>query len=53
MKAFLFEENDAYLSNYSKALDFMTRHADEPTVVFLYSVHTDHADISFNGCLRI
>lgn len=38
-----FEENDAYLSNYSKALDFMIRHADEPTVVFLYSVHTDHA----------
>lgn len=38
-----FQENDGYLSNYAKALDFMTNHADEPTVVFLYSVHTDHA----------
>lgn len=38
-----FEDNDAYTANYAKALDFMIRHRDEPTVVFLYTVHTDHA----------
>lgn len=38
-----FEENDGYTGNYAKALDFMTRHRDEPTMVFLYTVHTDHA----------
>lgn len=38
-----FEENDEYLDNYSKALDFMRAHRDEPCTVFLYSVHTDHA----------
>lgn len=38
-----FEENDAYTGNYAKALDFMIKHRDEPTTVFLYTVHTDHA----------
>ena len=38
-----FEENDGYLNNYSKALDFMRTHRNEPWTVFLYSVHTDHA----------
>ena len=38
-----FEENDEYLKNYSKAFDFIKRNKDNPTLVFLYSVHTDHA----------
>lgn len=36
-------ENDAYVPNYEKALAFMERHREQPTLVFLYSVHTDHA----------
>lgn len=36
-------ENDAYKPYYDKAFAFMTAHRDEPTLVFLYSVHTDHA----------
>lgn len=36
-------ENDAYVPYYEKALKFMTTHRNEPTLVFLYSVHTDHA----------
>ncbi|NCC09150.1 MAG: nucleotide pyrophosphatase [Bacteroidia bacterium] len=36
-------ENDAYVPNYEKALTFLVEHRKEPTVVFLYSVHTDHA----------
>lgn len=38
-----FEENDRYTDNYNKAFDFMLKHRNEPTVVFLYTVHTDHA----------
>lgn len=38
-----FLENDAYVPNYDKAFQFMTNHRNEPTLVFLYSVHTDHA----------
>ena len=38
-----FLEEDGYVPNYEKALRFMADHRDEPTVVFLYSVHTDHA----------
>lgn len=38
-----FEENDKYQSNYSKALNFIAQHQKDPTLVFLYSVHTDHA----------
>lgn len=38
-----YEENDAYLSNYQKAFDFVVKNRKHPTVVFLYSVHTDHA----------
>lgn len=38
-----FLENDAYVTNYEKAFRFMTNHRNEPTLVFLYSVHTDHA----------
>lgn len=36
-------EKDAYVPNYEKALRFLIAHQDVPTLVFLYSVHTDHA----------
>lgn len=35
-------ENDAYIPNYEKAFDFIVKNRDFPTLVFLYSVHTDH-----------
>lgn len=38
-----FEENDGYAGNYEKAFRFITAHRDAPQLVFLYSVHTDHA----------
>lgn len=38
-----FLENDAYVPNYEKAIRFIKTHRNSPTVVFLYSVHTDHA----------
>lgn len=38
-----FLENDGYVPNYQKAYDFIVRHQEEPVLVFLYSVHTDHA----------
>ena len=36
-------ENDAYLPNYEKALSFLMENRKNPTLVFLYSVQTDHA----------
>lgn len=36
-------ENDAYVPYYDRALEFMLENRDKPTLVFLYSVHTDHA----------
>lgn len=36
-------EKDEYIPNYQKAINFIVRNQDKPTVVFLYSVHTDHA----------
>ena len=36
-------ENDTYISNYDKALEFLVKNQDFPSLVFLYSVHTDHA----------
>lgn len=36
-------EKDAYVPNYEKALKFIDTNRDYPTLVFLYSVHTDHA----------
>lgn len=36
-------EKDAYIPNYEKAFDFIVRNQDSPMLVFLYSVHTDHA----------
>lgn len=38
-----FGENDSYRENYDKAFRFISAHRDEPQLVFLYSVHTDHA----------
>ncbi len=42
-----FGENDAYLENYNKAFDFLLRNQKNPTLAFLYSVHTDHAGHGF------
>lgn len=36
-------EKDAYVPNYEKALSFLKENRKHPTLVFLYSVHTDHA----------
>ena len=36
-------EQDAYIPNYEKALSFLINNRRNPTLVFLYSVHTDHA----------
>lgn len=38
-----FLKDDAYIPNYKKALKFLKKNQNVPTVVFLYSVHTDHA----------
>ena len=36
-------EKDAYVPNYEKAFSFLKANRTDPTLVFLYSVHTDHA----------
>lgn len=38
-----FLKKDAYLANYEKAFNFLVNNREAPTLVFLYSVHTDHA----------
>jgi len=38
-----YEKNDGYASNYEKALRFIIGNKENPALVFLYSVHTDHA----------
>lgn len=38
-----YEDNDEYLSNYTKAFDFIKNNEENPSLIFLYSVHTDHA----------
>lgn len=38
-----FEENDEYSINYGKAFDFIVKNQENPSLVFLYSVHIDHA----------
>lgn len=38
-----FEEDDKYKNNYSKAVKFIGENKNDPTLVFLYSVHVDHA----------
>ena len=42
-------EKDEYIPNYQKAINFIVRNQDKPTVVFLYSVHTDHAGHRHKG----
>lgn len=36
-------KDDAYIENYEKAINFIVKNKKDPTLVFLYSVHTDHA----------
>jgi predicted AlkP superfamily pyrophosphatase or phosphodiesterase len=43
----VFEENDGYQMNYGKAFDFMLKNRKDPALIFLYSVHTDHAGHEF------
>ncbi len=38
-----FQYNDGYDSNYHKAYEFIVKNQKHPQLVFLYSVHTDHA----------
>ncbi len=38
-----FEDSDRFESNYSKAINFIKKNKSEPALIFLYSVHTDHA----------
>ena len=38
-----YREKDAYIENYEKAFNFLVENRETPTLVFLYSVHTDHA----------
>ena len=38
-----FEANDGYRENCAKALAFLKANRDNPALVFLYDVHTDHA----------
>ena len=42
-----FEENDRFDENYGKAIDFLIQNRQNPSLVFLYSVHTDHAGHKF------
>lgn len=42
-----FQEDDGYSENYKMALSFAIKHKNDPTLIFLYSVHTDHAGHSF------
>ena len=38
-----FQYHDKYDSNYPKAYEFIVQNQKDPELVFLYSVHTDHA----------
>lgn len=38
-----FLKEDAYVPNYDKAFNFLAENRQSPTLVFLYTVHTDHA----------
>ena len=38
-----FEEDDRYDQNYQAAFDFLVSNQDVPSLIFLYSVHVDHA----------
>lgn len=43
-----FEWKDKYDSNYQKAFNFIVENKHSPSLVFLYSVHTDHAGHNHN-----
>lgn len=43
-----FLEEDGYEENYNNTVDFLKRNAKFPSLVFLYSVHTDHAGHTHN-----
>lgn len=38
-----FQYKDGYDSNYVKAVNFLSKYQKQPQLLFLYSVHTDHA----------
>jgi predicted AlkP superfamily pyrophosphatase or phosphodiesterase len=38
-----YEADDRYNQNYQAALEFLLSHQEIPTLIFLYSVHVDHA----------
>ncbi|MBI6118020.1 alkaline phosphatase family protein [Salegentibacter maritimus] len=38
-----FLENDEYHQNYKSAVQFAETYKNDPSLIFLYSVHTDHA----------
>ena len=43
-----FQENDEYTENYQKAMNFASKNKNDPTLIFLYTVHTDHAGHKYN-----
>ncbi|MFT4018003.1 MAG: alkaline phosphatase family protein [Agriterribacter sp.] len=43
-----FEHEEKYDSNYTKAFNFIVANKTNPTLVFLYTVHTDHAGHTYN-----
>ena len=43
-----FEVNDEYTNNYKKAYEFIVENEANPSLVFLYSVHVDHAGHQYN-----
>ncbi len=44
---FNYLENDEYVPNYDKAFKFLVEQKENPTLIFLYTVHTDHAGHKF------
>jgi predicted AlkP superfamily pyrophosphatase or phosphodiesterase len=44
---FNYLENDEYVPNYDKAFKFIVEQKENPTLIFLYTVHTDHAGHKF------
>ncbi len=47
-----FEDSDRYAGNYQKAVDFISKNKNKPTLIFLYSVHTDHAGHKYKWMSR-
>jgi predicted AlkP superfamily pyrophosphatase or phosphodiesterase len=42
-----FAENDGYAENYQAAFEFLKANQNDPSLIFLYTVHVDHAGHSF------